>query len=231
MRRLVLVLVLVTLPSCLSAQRMSAARFTAQPTGHGNGFVSRFGYAGFSQHRSHFYPFGFLPDPFFYNGLFSSTNPVDAQPPVVIMQAPTQAAADSTPDRFPSPADPLVIELRSGRYVPISGKASSEAEMIDQGPTGPLRPASPSDSATSARERGEIVPTTLVFRDGHREKVSDYTIADGVLYANGNYYTDGSWNRKIELTSLNLPETIKANSSSGTHFRLPTAPNEVIVGP
>jgi len=71
----------------------------------------------------------------------------------------------------------------------------------------------------------------LVFRDGHREEVSDYTIADGVLYARGDYYRDGAWNRKIELKSLNLPETIHSNDARGVHVQLPTSPNEVITRP
>ena len=71
----------------------------------------------------------------------------------------------------------------------------------------------------------------LVFRDGHREQVFDYTIADGVLYAHADYFTTGSWNRKIELSSLNLSETVKSNQSQGVRFQLPSAPNEVIVGP
>src|ERR1035437_7705536 len=77
----------------------------------------------------------------------------------------------------------------------------------------------------------ELVPAILVFRDGHREEVSDYMMADGVLYTRSDYYTNGSWNRKIELSSLNLPETVKSNQSHGLRFQLPSAPNEVTVGP
>ncbi len=77
----------------------------------------------------------------------------------------------------------------------------------------------------------DLVPAVVVFRDGHREEVAAYTITDGVLYAQGNYYTDGSWNRKIDLSSLNLPETIEASRSRGVHFRLPAAPNEVVTRP
>jgi hypothetical protein len=77
----------------------------------------------------------------------------------------------------------------------------------------------------------ELPSAVLVFRDGHREELSDYTIADGVLYTRSDYYSNGDWNRKIELGSLNLPETIKSNQSRGVRFQLPSAPNEVIVGP
>jgi len=56
-------------------------------------------------------------------------------------------------------------------------------------------------------------------------------ITDGVLYTSGDYYANGSWNRKIELSSLNLPETVKSNQSRSVRFQLPSAPNEVIIRP
>ena len=77
----------------------------------------------------------------------------------------------------------------------------------------------------------ELVPAILIFRDGHREEVSEYTIADGSLYTRADYYTNGSWNRKIELSSLNLSETVRSNQSRGVRFQLPSFPNEVIVRP
>ena len=77
----------------------------------------------------------------------------------------------------------------------------------------------------------DLDPVVLVFRDGHREQVSTYTIADGILYTSGDYYTNGSWNKKIELSSLNIPETVSSNRSQGVNFQLPSAPNEVMVRP
>ena len=51
------------------------------------------------------------------------------------------------------------------------------------------------------------------------------------MYAKADYYNSGSWNRKIELSTLNLPETVQINQTHGLNFQLPSAPNEVIVGP
>jgi hypothetical protein len=90
-----------------------------------------------------------------------------------------------------------------------------------------------------AKSRGTVIPRTqvelppavLVFRDGHKEEVRDYTIVDGILYARGDYYTDGYWNKKVQLTTLNLPETLKSNEERGLHFVLPNAPNEVVTRP
>jgi hypothetical protein len=71
----------------------------------------------------------------------------------------------------------------------------------------------------------------LVFLDRHREEISGYTISGDALYASSNFYSNGSWSRRIELSSLNLTETLNENRTRGIHFRLPSAPNEVIVGP
>jgi len=118
-----------------------------------------------------------------------------------------------------------MIELQGNSYVQISGEPFSQAQLVDQ-PRGnePL-------GKTNASDRQPPQPTVLVFRDGHRVEVSDYTIADGFLYASSDYYRSGSWNRKIELAALNLDETVSTNRSRGLTFRLPSAPNVVIVGP
>ncbi len=71
----------------------------------------------------------------------------------------------------------------------------------------------------------------LIFRDGHRQQVAAYTIAGGTLYANSDFATTGSWNQEIKLSALNVPETIAANMINGRKFQIPSAPNEVIVGP
>ena len=74
-------------------------------------------------------------------------------------------------------------------------------------------------------------PIVLVFRDGHSQEVSAYTIADGILYAASDYATTGEWTQAIQLSSLNVPETVATNSTRGVRLQLPAAPNEVIVGP
>jgi len=223
MRPPLLIALLALLTPCASAQRMvSAAPHFASGFHRGD------------RPRAFFYPLGFS-DPFYSDYLTSIGYPVAPQPPVVIMQA-TPAAAQE-PDHFPSPAQPLMIELQGDRYVRVSGPDTTGAEMIEREPIGHPEPAQsghrpPSSAAVPATVARELAPVVLVFRDGHREAASDYTIADGILYTSGDpYNTGGSWNRKIELSSLNLPETITSNKSRGVRFQLPTAPNEVIVRP
>ena len=71
----------------------------------------------------------------------------------------------------------------------------------------------------------------LLFRDGHREEATSYTIADRILYINSSPYLGGPWIRGIELSSLDLPETVRSNQARGIKFQLPSASNEVLVGP
>lgn len=222
MRPLLLIALLALLTPYANAQRMVSAS---------HHFAAGFQRGGHS--RAFFYPLGFS-DPFYSDYLSTAGYPVASQPPVVIMQAPPAAAP--VPGHFPSPAQPLMIELQGDRYVRVSGPETSGAEMIEPGRIGQRQDAAsqrrPSGSGIAAMDAKELAPVVLVFRDGHREAASDYTIADGILYTSGDpYNTGGSWNRKIELSSLNLNETIETNRSRGIRFQFPTAPNEVIVRP
>ena len=113
-----------------------------------------------------------------------------------------------------------MIELQNGRYVRVNSTAADgEAQPLTLAPD---RTPSPPH---------ELAPVLLVFRDGHSEEVRNYTIADGILYASGDYYTDGSWNKKIALSTINLPQTLEANAKRNVKFVLPESPNEVITRP
>jgi hypothetical protein len=171
---------------------------------------------------AHSHPFQY-PIPFFSDYFDSAAEySVAPQPPVIVLQTP---AANPEPAPTP-PVQPLLIELKGDRYVRVSGEEPAGAETIDEASAlkvdGPSSPAIPNH---------DLAPVVLVFRDGHREEVTAYTIVDGALYAQGIYYIDGSWNRRIDLSSLNLPETIEASRSRGVNFRLPAAPNEVVTRP
>jgi hypothetical protein len=222
MRRLLLVTLLAAVAPGVSAQRMVSAspRFTA-----------RFN-QGSHPHRF-FYPLGFS-DAFYSDYLSTTTYPVAPQPSVIMLQAPPAAAP--VPSGFPSTAQPLMIELQGDRYVQVSGPATSEAKVVapeglNHMPEAPSRLQHPSGNAIQAAAVPELPAAVLVFRDGHREEACEYTIADGFLYASSDPYVTGSWNRKIALAALNLPETVETNRSRGVRFQLPTAPNEVIVRP
>jgi hypothetical protein len=154
-----------------------------------------------------------------------------AAPQVVVVQVPAAPAAE--PPEQPKP-EPLLIEWQGDRFVRLSG-ANGTAERASHAPVdyaeSKAAKAPSTRTSNSTKPAGELRPVVLVYRDGHREEIRDYTIADGTIYAQGNYWTDGYWNKKIRLTALNLPATEKASEERGANFALPTSPNEVIVGP
>ena len=56
-------------------------------------------------------------------------------------------------------------------------------------------------------------------------------IVEGILYAQGEYWNDGYWTKKIQLSALNLPATRTTNQEHGVNFLLPTSPNEIVTRP
>jgi hypothetical protein len=222
MRRLVLLLValLAALAPCLYAQRMVAG-------------AAHFGPMHFGPHsargehsRAFFYPLAY-GDPFYSD--YGNTAAVANQPPAVILQTPPPAPSVAP---TPAPSQPLMIELHGDRYVRISGEESSEAQIIGPAVASASKPTRLSGATPNQAVNDATLPiAVLLFHDGHREEATSYTIADGVLYINASPYTGGPWIRKIELASLDLPETISFNQSRGIKFQVPSAPNEVLVGP
>ena len=74
----------------------------------------------------------------------------------------------------------------------------------------------------------ELPPAVLVYRDGHREEVADYAIANGVIYVRANYWQNGYWTKHIPLAALDPAATMQDNQQRGVKFMLPSAPNVVI---
>ena len=151
--------------------------------------------------------------PFFYSDYGPESEAAPPQPPVVVEKRVFQ------PER---PTEPLLIEWQGDRFVRHGEAQTAEAPDFAEAPS--ARAASPAASR-------EIPPAVLVYRDGHREEVSDYVIARGILYARGNYSGDGSSLRNIQLSALDLSATMRANQDGSVKFVLPTGPNEVITRP
>ena len=213
MSRILVPALLLALSPFVAAQHVGPAHF-------GGATAFRGGHFGPRAFRRGYFPLGL------YNGFYDdylSDAGYSAQPQVIVLQPP-QPAPVAEP--APAPSQPLMIELQGDRYVQVSGGRSSLSEMIDSAAPSKLttRPDHPGISETNAA-------AVLIFRDGHREEVTGYTIADGRVYVTSNYSTTGFWIQKIELSALNVPETISANSDHPHPFRIPSAPNEVIVGP
>jgi hypothetical protein len=165
--------------------------------------------------------------PFFYPDYASEPVVVQSPPQVVVVQA------QPAPAEAPEPSKPklLMIEWRGDRYLRITGAEDPEAR------TKPTQPDY-SEEAVVAKPRNPaapqphpLLPAVIVFRDGRRAEVASYTIVGTVMYAGKDYWTDGSWNEKVQLADLDVPATLRLNQERGVKFLLPAGPNEVVTRP
>jgi hypothetical protein len=115
---------------------------------------------------------------------------------------------------------PLVIERDGDRWV------RRRLANVEPGTSRNQTESEPQRLPTRAAE--PLPETTLVFRDGHREKVGAYLIFDGALF-----HSDPAWapQKKVLLSQLDLGATVSLNRQVGVTFRLPNAPNEVVTRP
>jgi hypothetical protein len=163
--------------------------------------------------------------PYFYDDYpFQGFAAGPASPQVILLQP----HADTPPE---SKAEPLLIELRGDRYVRFGGVQKSTEHGIATSPE--YAAEIPTESTVSAKPspQTELAPAVLIYRDGHREEVSDYAIVGAVMYARGDYWQNGYWTKNIRLAALNISATMKANEDNGVKFTLPSSPNEVITRP
>jgi hypothetical protein len=207
----------------LQAQRANPAPSFAISFGsgaaHGAGFGAHSG-AGRGLQRSPIFP----GSPYFYaDGTYPPVAPAEPANPQVVFLASPPAAQPAKEEAKPQP---LMIELQGGRYVRLGETQKADGNA--------LTPFSANDSNSSLAKPSaslSLPPAVLVYRDGHQERVRDYTIASGILYARGNYWTDGYWNKRIPLAALNLPASLRASESNGVQFVLPASSNEVVTRP
>jgi len=153
-----------------------------------------------------------------------------APPSVIVVQAPAAPVERpaAKPDE-PKSAAPLLIEWQGDRYVrrtPGDPRTDQPDYIADAKPAGTT-----STVTNHLAKQAEPVATTFIFRDGHREQSSDYSIISGVIYARLDYWTTGLWSKQIRLSDLDLRATFKANQDQGVKFRIPGAPNEVVTRP
>jgi len=168
---------------------------------------------------------GYLPYPDYYD--YSDYGPamIEAPPPESVAQ-PAQTAP---PERVPNP---IVLERQGDQWVQITGYRQAPAPAETAPPKTvevTHRPASMPSRNEAAEPPRELPPAVLVFRDGHEEESKSYTIIGKTLYMSTNYWTSGSWTRKIEIGSLDVPATLKLNQERGSKFRLPSGPQEVLI--
>ena len=256
MRQLTLIVVLAALTPWAAAQRTASAGHAGAPshtaTPHSNLPAGRFALArnrrpSASRRSSPLLspltslPFPFFGDSFNPDDIYSTGYPAASQPPAFLVQAMREMAGSAANsmgqatsplnNREPSSTDPLMIELQNGQYVRVSRTAADGSALPLNFSRSHAQPKAHAPLIAAASPPQSLPSAVLIFRDGHSEEVRDYTIADGMLYARGDYYTDGYWNKKIDLATLSVAETLQANGARNVNFVLPSSPNEVITRP
>jgi len=166
--------------------------------------------------------------PYYYPDYYSDEAPAAAAPQVVVVQSPQQQAQAQAPP----PPEPVLIEWQGDHFVrmTLAEKINSQGVSPDYSQKNPARPVDSAKKGADQQQR-ELPPAVLVFRDGHQEEVSNYTIINGTLYTKSDYWSTGSWNKQIQLANLDIPATLKLNQERGLRFSLPASPNEVVVRP
>lgn len=142
------------------------------------------------------------------------------------------------------PAESIVVELRGDHWVRLTSYGPSEiSEQATNSRSGDGASISGGTQSTGHAAVATSVafdltppspvlpPAVLVFRDGHQEETSKYTIIGKTIYIKSSYWSSGSWTRKILVAELDLPATLNANQARGTKFTLPTSPGEVMIRP
>lgn len=247
--------VLTALLPYAAAQRVASGAHAAAPAhsatprfhAPGNFAFGRNGRgSAFRRSSPYLSPYASLPFPFFGDSfdpgdIYSSGYPVASEPPAYLLQALSQMAGPGANSMGPalgqlnsrqsSSSDPLLIELQNGHYVRVNRTASDDDPRLQNPAPNHREPTSAHPPLVATASPQPLPPAVLIFRDGRREEVRDYTITEGTLYARGDYYTDGYWNKKIDLASLNVPETLQANADRNVKFVLPSSPNEVVTRP
>lgn len=182
---------------------VTSLNFGNVPAFRGNGF-------GF-----HSRPFGFgrhghrrFVSPFFGN--------VVAVPYYVYPYYVAEPGVDDTMEEEDYRGGPTIFDRRgpgTQEYMPREprreAEPSREAEEDYRVSTPPEEP--------KQQEVAEQPTTVLVFKDGHRQEISNYAIVGPTLYD----LSDGR-THKVALAELDLQATVKQNDSRGVDFRLPT---------
>jgi hypothetical protein len=157
-----------------------------------------------------------------------------AQPQVIVVQG----SVPAPPPVPPAPRESLLIEWQGDRFVrsTTSDKASGGAQVAsdyaeNSATASPTTERSVPGQKSIAQPPRELPPAVLVFHDGRKEEVSEYTIMSGVIYSKADYWTTGSWTRKIQIADLDVPATYKVNQERGVKFFLPASSNEVVTRP
>jgi len=209
------------------------------PAGHNGANGMRHNTTGSHFGRTHrgrrnFVGYGFGPNYYpYYNSDYDPNYDNESGAPEPPIRAQVAAPASE-----PKPPESLVMELRGDHWVQLTSHGPMEvAGQAAEPQPAESHPARAGSSAKAKQPGGplraelpsELPPAVLVFRDGHQEEVTKYTIVGNTISIKTDIWSTGSWMRKVLIADLNLPATLRANQERGTKFSLPSRSTEVIV--
>jgi hypothetical protein len=157
--------------------------------------------------------------------------------PYYVPYYPTEAYDGPVDEAVPDPQDdpaqdqggPTIFDRRGPGTRAFNDYPADPPRAVPPRPAASL-PAAPASArppvTNSAPEPSRVQeiaaqpPTILIFKDGHKQEVSNYAIVGTNLFD----LTPGH-RRKIALTDLDVTATEKANDEQGTDFKLPELPN------
>lgn len=116
---------------------------------------------------------------------------------------------------------PVLLELQGNHWVKVDSFTMPSSSVATGEKSASLMSGAPK----------EMPPAVLVYRDGHTEELSSYTIIGESIHTKANYWTNGAWTRTIQIADLDIPATLKQNQQRGVKFDLPSGPDEVIIRP
>ena len=130
--------------------------------------------------------------------------------------------------------DPYWLWDSSSSYDDGQDQGDAQGYVMDQqGPDEPGAPDSYGENYSDGRDQDAYArpapyeprhaeltapsaPTTLIFRDQHKEEIQNYAIVGDMLFSFSAERT-----QKIPLSDLDIPATTKVNEDRGVNFRVP----------
>ena len=191
-----------------------------------------YGYGGRGQYGFGFYPgWAYLPPPYFAD----YGNDYDDYGPEGLPAPPPWFAARAEQSPAPAkPIEPLVLERQGDQWVRLdsTGQPQASAASVKAGSGPATRATSETGNQNNLNlPAPKLPPAVLVFHDGRRLEIEKYTIIGPVIYCRMDYWTTGSWTRKVAIADLDIPATLALNRERGGKFALPSGPNEVVFRP
>jgi hypothetical protein len=171
--------------------------------------------------------------PYFYSEDDAGPDVIEAPPSQITVLQPAEPVA--TPQK---PSESVVLELHGDHWVRLTNYGQSQTgESLDLSTSdrtsntlSALSPVTPRRTP-AAEPATQLPPAVLVFRDAHQEEIGKYVIVGATIYTSADYWSSGSWTRKVQISELDVPATLKLNRERGAKFSLPSGPNEVMMRP